>query len=293
MILNFGSINVDYVYKLVHAPDAGETVHALSRSVYLGGKGINQSIAICRAGGSVSHIGTVGADGGWALDQIRQFGVSTDAIVEVDTATGHAIILLDQHGENRIVIDGGANQRFDESRIEEAIQSAQSRAGWVLLQNETNLAEHIVEMGRQAGLRIAYSAAPFVADVTLGLLERIDLLAVNEGEAQQLATALNAAPEEIPVPALLITRGASGSVFVADGMSTEQAAFPVKAVDTTGAGDTFLGSFLAKYADGATVASALEYASAASAIQVTREGAAPAIPKQSEVLQYLKSRVAE
>lgn len=293
MILNFGSINVDYVYQLAHIPQAGETVQALSHSLYLGGKGVNQSIAVARAGGRVKHIGCVGPDGDWALQQIVQFDVDTDAIAKTDAPTGHAIILLDRDGENRIVIEGGANLQFTETQIDKALASVPPEGNWILLQNETNLAGYVVSQAKKSGFKVAYSAAPFVAETTIELLDQIDLLAVNAGEAEQLANTLGIQADEIPVPLVLITRGAAGATLKSEDGLTQQGSYSVEVVDTTGAGDTFLGSFLAYFAGGAPVAESMDYAAAASALQVTRHGAAPAIPLRSEVEQFLKEQKAK
>ena len=288
MILNFGSINVDYVYQLAHVPGAGETVHALSHEKHLGGKGVNQSIAIARSGGNVVHVGAVGTDGQWALDQINQFGIDTSSIEKVQTSTGHAVILLEENGENRIVIDAGANFQLTHAQIDRHLASTEPSGNWVLLQNETNLTSYIVNSAREQGFSIAYAAAPFVASTTLGLLEKIDFLAVNEGEAIQLSNELGVGPEEIPVDQLLITRGSNGSILISGDKRLEQSAFTVKPVDTTGAGDTFLGAFLALHDAGDPAEECLRFASASSAIQVTRNGAAPAIPTREEVNEFLQ-----
>ncbi|MEL7430626.1 MAG: PfkB family carbohydrate kinase, partial [Pseudomonadota bacterium] len=143
-------------------------------------------------------------------------------------------------------------------------------------------------LAKAAQLKVAYAAAPFIAETTLALLPQIDLLAVNEGEARALGDELGVDPVAIPVPHLLITKGAKGSVFIANGKSHRQSAFKVTPVDTTGAGDTFLGAFLAHFTKDEDAKTALRFAAAASAIQVTREGAAPAIPQEEEVLQFMK-----
>jgi len=288
MIFNFGSINIDHVYRVPHLPKPGETLTAETRELHLGGKGTNQSIAIAKAGGRVCHIGAVGGDGDWALEQITSMGVEADMIARSDFATGHAIINVDDHAENAIVIFSGANSCLSKDQIPTALQNATSK-DWVLVQNETNLVPEIVSEAKETGCRVAYSAAPFIADVTVALLDQIDLLAVNEGEADALANLLDVKPDHLPVPQLLITRGSKGACLKnADGFF-EQEAFLVEAVDTTGAGDTFLGSFLARVDLGDDAQAALKYASAASALQVTRPGAATAIPDETDVLNFMKA----
>ncbi|MFT7531366.1 MAG: ribokinase, partial [Gammaproteobacteria bacterium] len=260
MIINFGSINIDHVYRVTSLPKPGETLAAQYYAKFLGGKGVNQSIAIAKAGGEVVHVGAVGEDGSWALAEVKRLGVNTEAVSMLDCATGHAIIFVDDDAENQIVIEGGANQQLRKYAIDHALSQANPKADWVLLQNETNLADYIVNEACRRGLRIAYAAAPFVAETTCSLLPNIQLLVVNEGEARSLAHALGVEETAIPVPELLITRGTAGAELVIDGRSYQQSAFQVDAVDTTGAGDTFTGSFLARYSRGDSVESALEYA---------------------------------
>ena len=287
MIFNFGSINIDHVYRVAALPMPGETVIAKSIDDHLGGKGANQSIAIAKAGGAVCHIGAVGPDGEWALEQISSAGVATDGIARFAVKSGQAIINVDDQGENEIVIFGGANRCLERRQIDDALAEA-GPDDWVLLQNETNLTKEIVEGAKSRGCKLAYSAAPFVAETVLAILDQTDLLVVNEGEAAALAKVLGSDVASIPVPELVITRGANGAIYRCAGIEIEQRAFLVEAVDTTGAGDTFLGSFLAIYAGKKTVEEALEYASAASAIQVTRHGAATAIPSFDEVIDFLE-----
>lgn len=286
-IFNIGSINVDHVYRVNEMPAPGETITAISCERFLGGKGINQSIASAKAGGETIHVGAIAEGDTWVRDQIRQFGVGVDQIANSTHDTGHAIIYVDDAGENEIVIFGGANQNLEISRIENVLNNA-GEGDWVLIQNETNLLEEIVSQAEVKGLKIAYAAAPFVAEIAVALLDKIDLLAVNKGEANQLAEAMQVEPEHLPVPMLLITRGESGAVFLENGKHFDQSAFAAKAVDTTGAGDTFLGSFLANYVRDGNASAALEYAAAASSIQVTRPGAATAIPEREEVEAFLK-----
>ena len=290
MIFNFGSINIDHVYRLSELPKPGETCIAKSYEKFLGGKGVNQSVAISKAQGELSHVGAVGRDGQWALDQIESLGVGTSQIATIDQSTGHAIIYVDDASENQIVIESGANQHLAENVVDTVLESANPDQDFVLLQNETNLADYIVTASKSLGLKTIYAAAPFVAEITIGLIDKIDLLAVNEGEAQALAEALKVEPSSLPVPQVLITKGSAGAEFHSNGEMIWQDAIKVDAIDSTGAGDAFLGSFLARYSLGDSIQSSLAYASVASAIQVTREGAAVAIPDYGEVLQFLKDR---
>lgn len=292
MIFNFGSINVDHVYRVAEMPSPGETLTAGSYQKLLGGKGINQSIAIARAGQVPVHIGAVGIDDDWTIAQIKGFGIDAVHIAQSAHPTGHAIIYVDAAGENQIVIYGGANHDLQPAQVDLAFKTEPGDEHWVLLQNETNLQTDIVGRAKTAGFKVAYSAAPFVADTVAQLIDRIDLLAVNEVEAAATARLLGVAVADIAVPELLITRGSKGVEFHSHGEVHHQPAFEVDAVDTTGAGDTFLGSFLAHHCQSAPIAQSLRYASAASALQVTRPGAAIAIPTRDEVEMFLKQRKA-
>ncbi|MEM6618799.1 MAG: ribokinase [Pseudomonadota bacterium] len=285
MIFNFGSINLDLVYRVPHMPQPGETLASLGLERFLGGKGINQSIAVARAGGGVRHIGCLGPDGAWLRDEITH-DLATDDLRCVDIPTGHAIIYVDTRGENQIVLFPGANRAFDADQIDGALATA-AAGDWVMVQNETNLVAAIAARARGQGLRVCYSAAPFDADEVAEVLPHIDLLALNGGEAAALENAMGQHPSALGLPYLMITHGADGAELHSGGDVIRQAAFPVTPVDTTGAGDTFLGAFMARFAPAGDAAAALRFAAAAAALQVTRAGAAAAIPTADEVAAFL------
>jgi ribokinase len=290
MILTVGSVNIDHVHRVAALPGPGETVVDTGYARGLGGKGANQSLAARLAGAEVRHAGAIGADGAWCRDRLAAAGIGVEDLTTVEAATGvmtgHAVILVDDRGENLIVVHGGANRALSEAAIERAVGRA--RAGdWLLLQNETNLVVAAAQAGRAAGLRVAYAAAPFDPAATAAVMPLVDLLAVNAVEAAQLAGHLGRAPERFGAPVLLITEGAEGARCWTAAGEMRQEAFAVEPVDTTGAGDTFLGYFLAGLDRGRPVAEAMRLAAAAAAIQVTRPGAAEAIPTAAEVDAFL------
>ena len=285
-IFNLGSINIDHVYRVVHLPGPGETISDIGYASGLGGKGVNQSLAAAAMGGQVHHIGAVGADGGWIVERLGAAGIDVSDLTVVEAATGHAVVCVDAAAENQIIIHGGANRALTLVQIDRALARA-SEGDWFLAQNETNLVADGFARAKALGLKTAYAAAPFDAGAAAALIGVVDLLAVNEIEAGQLATHLGTAVDDLPVPELLITLGARGVRYKAGGAVVEIAAFPVTPVDTTGAGDTFLGAFLAARDGGAEPEAALRQASAAAAIQVTRPGAADAIPTADEVAAFL------
>lgn len=284
-ILNIGSINWDRVYRVQHFPAPGETIAAQSAFVGLGGKGLNQSVAISRAQGAVHHVGAIAADDARMIAALADLGLDVEGLALLSgVETGSALILVDDGAENTIVLDRGANGQIPEAAVLAALDRA-TPGDWLLMQNETNLLEFSLVQAKERGLRIALSAAPFRAEDVIPHLEILDLLSVNAVEFSQLQEALagNPLPEGL---AVLITKGAEGAEYQSASESTEAKAFRVQAVDTTGAGDTFLGYFLARIDAGEPVAKALATAMAAAAIQVTRQGAVPAIPELDEVRAF-------
>ncbi|WBU64546.1 ribokinase [Paracoccus aerodenitrificans] len=286
-IWNLGSINIDHVYRLDHLPAPGETVGSVEYSLGPGGKGANQSVAAARAGAHVVHIGALAAQGDdWVLDRLQEDGVDVTHIARLPhSATGHAIILVDSAAENAIIVHAGANRRLTEQQLAGAL-SGIGPDDILLIQNETNLQVEAAQLARKAGARVIYSCAPFDVQAAQAMMEHVSVLAVNAHEAAQLAEAI---PGDLPVPAMLITKGAEGAEYrdLQSGRAVHQKAFPVTPVDTTGAGDCFAGYFAAELDAGRDLAEALRHAAAASAIKVTRRGAVDAIPEAAEVLDFL------
>ena len=286
-ILNFGSVNIDHVYSVPHFVRPGETLASLSYAVFSGGKGFNQSTALARAGARVVHAGRIGADGVWLREALAADGADVSALAVCDEPTGHAVIQVDASGQNCIIICGGANRAITPQYAEEVL----SRFGdgdTLLLQNEISAIPDILRAAHARGLRIVFNPAPMGPEVSGYPLDLVDLFIVNEVEAAELAgTAADAAPEAIlgalrakfPRAGVLLTLGASGSVAEIGGERVAVAAKRVKAVDTTAAGDTYIGYFLAARQRGLSLREAMEKATEASAICVTRAGAAPSIPR--------------
>jgi ribokinase len=287
-VFNLGSINIDLVYSVPHFPAPGETLTTLDYQRMLGGKGTNQSIALARAGGTVVHIGAAHAEDGWIRDEMRAAGVDISAVQTSRTATGHAVVSVSVDGENQILLWPGANHAIDMTDAIAALDAAQD-GDWALLQNETCGGDEFVAAARERGLNIAYSAAPFDAAVTAQLLPHTDLLVVNEVEAAALADMLGKPASAAGIPHLVITRGGDGADYHGEAGTLHQPAFPVSPVDTTGAGDCFFGYLLAGIAAGNDMDSSLRLASAAAALQVTKTGAAAAIPTRAAVDDFLAS----
>ncbi|MEL5875753.1 ribokinase [Cereibacter sphaeroides] len=283
MLLNLGSINIDHVYRMPHLPAPGETLEAESYSLGLGGKGANQSVAAARAGARILHVGAVGPEGRWARERMAAAGVDVTHVAVGEVATGHAIINVDEEAENTIVIFPGANRTLDAATVTAALAAA-GPGDTLLLQNETSAQVEAARLASQRGMRVIYSAAPFEIGAVRAVLPYVSLLVMNEGEAAALKAALGALPEV----AMVVTLGARGAEWLVPGEDRLSVpAFPVTAVDTVGAGDCFTGNLAAALDAGLDPAEAMRRASAAAALQVTRPGAAEAMPKADEVDAFL------
>lgn len=282
MIWNLGSINIDNFYEVSHLPVPGETLAAASFGFGLGGKGANMSVAAARAGARVSHIGAVGPEGRWTRDRLMEYGVDTPHIAQIDAPTGHANIVVDQNGENSIVLFQGANVDLTEAIIGAALIEASPR-DFLLMQNETNGQEYAATTAQSLGLRVAYAAAPFEASAIERLLGQIDLLVLNEIEATQLEAATGMTVDALGVPDVVVTLGANGCKWITHDGQKNFDAYPAEAVDTTGAGDTFTGYLVAGLDRGMDMGAAIDLALKAGALMVTRRGTADVIPDLKEI----------
>lgn len=285
-IWNLGSINADHVYALPHIPGPGETLAARTLTTGLGGKGANMSVASARAGGRVAHIGAVGPEGGWAVERLRAAGVNVTHVARLETPTGHAIIAVDDRGENMILLFPGANRAIPAAHLEAALAGARP-GDWLLMQNETNLQAEAAALARSRGLRVAYAAAPFEAAAVQAVLPQLDFLILNEVEADQLVDGTGQALPDLGVPDVVVTLGAEGCLWFRQGVA--ERSFPalrVTPVDTTGAGDAFTGYLLAALDEGQAMPEAIALATRAAALKVTRRGAADAIPTRAEALAF-------
>lgn len=288
-ILNIGSLNLDYVYAVPHFVEAGETLLSSRRDVFPGGKGLNQTVAAARAGAQVCHGGAVGADGDMLLDLLKDAGADVSAVARVDVPTGHAVIQVSPQGENAILILGGANRSVSPETVAAALEKVEA-GDILLLQNEINGLGLIIRRAAQKGLRVLFNPAPMESSVKDLPLELLDTLIVNEGEGRALAGDMDALRAAYPNQRILLTRGSRGASLWTGSELLFQPAFPVKAVDTTAAGDCFLGYYAAALAEGLPYARALRLAAAASALAVQKQGAAPSIPLRAEVEAFLMGK---
>jgi len=293
-ILNIGSINIDHVYEVEHFVRPGETLSGSSYRLFAGGKGFNQSVALARAGATAYHAGRVGAHAEWLLERLQRDGVDTTLVTVGEEPTGHAIIQVAPSGENAIVLYGGANQCMSEADIDAAL-SAFSAGDYLLLQNETSNVPYAMRKAHDRGIKIAFNPAPMAADVQAYPLELVDLFILNETEAESLTG--TAEPEDacrnmratFPTAATVLTLGAKGAMYSDAETTDSQPSRLVDAVDTTAAGDTFIGYFLAELMESGDPRAALTRGCHAASICVMRPGAADSIPGQDSVNDLLKT----
>lgn len=287
-ILNFGSLNLDYIYKVEHFVQPGETLAAREQKMAPGGKGLNQSVALAKAGAEVFHAGCIGIGGEPLQAVLDENGVHTEYLCRVDALQGNAVIQVDRLGENCIILYGGSNRMISREQIDETLLNF-SAEDWLVLQNEVNNLEYMIEKAAAKGMKVVLNPSPFEDSLKELDYNRISWLFINEVEARQLTgktevhEVWNTLHEKYPGLCLIVTMGADGAYCFTPQETIYQSVFPVETVDTTAAGDTFTGYFLQGMTRGLPLKKCMERAAMASAICVTKQGAAVAIPTRTEV----------
>ncbi len=290
----FGSLNIDYVYHVRHFVRAGETIASTDRSIICGGKGLNQSIALARSGADVYHAGNVSAtDGMMLLNALQSNGVHVEQVCQQNAVNGHAIIQVDEKGENSILLYGGTNQNITRKQIDE-VMCAFDEGDYIVLQNEVNLLPEIVRAAHEKKLKVILNPSPVDGIRENVPLEMVDYLFVNADEACTLSDGKT--PEEscialkqrFPQMTLVCTLGAKGAV-VYDGTFTRADGRRTHVVDTTGAGDTFLGYYVGLMAEGKSKEDCLRGAIAAATLCVGKLGASVSIPFRVQVEELLNA----
>ncbi len=293
-VLTIGSMNIDHVYSVDHIVQPGETLTTGGMNIFLGGKGINQSMAVAKAGAQVFHSGMIGEDGKMFLDACAEYGVNADFIRIIDEKTGHTIIQVDKNAQNCILLYGGANQCLTEEFVDEVLSHFE-KDDILLLQNEVNMLPYIIDQAYERGMQIALNPSPFDDKLNACDLSKISIFLLNEIEGGQITgetvpdAILDKLQELYPDAKIVLTLGKDGAVYAHKNERYSQPIFPVKAVDTTAAGDTFTGYFLAGLIDGMAVPDILKMSAKASSIAVTRPGAVQSIPYRNEVEDALKN----
>lgn len=291
-VLNFGSMNLDYVYTVDHMVLPGETQNSQGMNTFLGGKGFNQSTALAKAGVEVYHAGLIGEEGKIFRETAKEYGIRDEYIQVCDEKNGHTIIQVDKNGQNCILLYGGANRAITREFVDEVL-SGFEKGDIILLQNEINELDYIIDKAYEKGMQIFLNPSPFDGALDACDLNKISCFLLNEIEGGQIAGETE--PDKIIDGILanyenakvVLTLGGDGSVYADKEKRCQQPVYKVETVDTTAAGDTFTGYFIAGLIQGKTVEETMRMCAVAAGIAVSRPGAAPSIPYMEEVEKLL------
>lgn len=290
-ILNFGSLNIDYTYALEHIVQPGETISSQSLQVFPGGKGLNQSIALARAGAEVYHAGCIGEDGKFLEQLCRENGVNTSYIKVGSIRTGNAIIQVAKNGQNCIILYPGSNRSLQTKDVDEVLDNF-GEGDVLLLQNEINQLPYIMSQAARKGMIIFFNPSPFDSYIDECPLDKVDTFIINEIEGFQMTgkkteeDILEMMQMKYPASKVVLTLGDRGAYYKTSFEMSYAPAVKVSAIDTTAAGDTFTGYFINEILRGMSGKEALKKAAKASAIAVTRKGASSSIPLKEEVAVF-------
>lgn len=301
-VVVLGSLNVDSILEIKRLPKPGETLSMLGKSSAPGGKGANQAVAAARSAAQTSFIGKIGADsqGKMMLASLETEKIDTSSVITDDeSGTGSATILLDENGQNSILVYGGANQEIDQRQVREAEKQI-AAADFLITQFETPQLASVeaFKIAKENNVTTILNPAP-ASSIDPELLKYTDLIVPNETESASI-TGIEITDEEsmvasakafakLGVKYLIITVGSKGAFFATPTQHQFIPAFKVKAVDTTAAGDTFIGSLSSQLKpDLSNLAQAITYAQKASSLAVQRLGAMPSIPTATEINASLK-----
>lgn len=289
--LNYGSVNIDLVFTVDHIVKGGETLQSTSLTRSAGGKGANQSAALAKAGSSVFHAGKVGFDGAFLLELLSSYGVDVSNIQSYEGATGQALIQLDSNKQNAIILYSGGNGAITTEEIDRTLEQFNS-GDMLVLQNEIVHTEYLIRKAKQRGLKVCMNTAPFDPSLLSLPLDLVDILVANEIEGAGLAgmemtadykTILERLVTRYPNSEILLTIGKQGCWYAFKDLRIHHGIYETQVVDTTAAGDTFIGFYLASIARGYSIRQALQYASKAAGLAVSRPGAMASIPLAFEV----------
>lgn len=289
-ILNFGSLNIDYVYSVNEFVKAGETIPSKDLQVFCGGKGLNQSIAMAKAGLEVFHAGCIGMDGDILRKKLIENKIDVSFIRQSDSQSGHAIIQVNKDGQNCILLYAGSNHLITEENVDQVL-SHFSKDDIMVLQNEITCLEYIARTAYQKGIKIMLNPSPVSPDLTK-ILPYVNWLILNEEEGTFFSQesdpykTVQTLVTSNPSIKVVLTLGKDGVVYHDSKSTYAQEIFPVDVVDTTAAGDTFAGYFLASVANGRTIQESLRISSKAASIAVSRKGASDSIPTIDEVVEF-------
>ena len=296
-VLNFGSLNLDYTYSVDHMVRPGETLASSKMQVFCGGKGLNQSAAMAKAGVQVFHAGLIGEDGQPLLDMCRESGVDTTYIRRGEGRGGHTIIQVDKNAQNCTLLYGGTNRQITREFADEVLENF-VEGDLLVLQNEINELDYIIDRAYERKMRIILNPSPYDSALDACDMTKISVFLLNEIEGEQMTgekepdNILAVMKERYPKAQTVLTLGTEGAVYQYGDTVIRQPAFLVEAVDTTAAGDTFTGYFVAGLLEGRPMEQILRRCAMASAICVSRPGATAAVPTPDEVEANLRCRSA-
>ncbi len=296
-VLVYGSLNIDLVFSVGHIVRPGETVGSTGFIRSAGGKGANQAAALAKAGVPVMLAGKTGRDGEFILSLLKSYGVDTSLVTVYGGAAGQALIQLDENRQNAIILYGGGNREITGEEIK-AVISRFSAGDLILLQNEISCMAEIIRQAKSRGMRVCLNPSPCDSSIESLPLDMVDMFFVNEIEGAALAGAPAGEVPSAAVPAvleklagrfpsaeILLTAGKDGAYYAFRESRAQGTIMDVPVVDTTGAGDTFTGYFLAARLRGYTEQQALDRACRAASIAVSRPGAMEAMPLAAEVFE--------
>ena len=294
-VLNFGSLNLDYVYSVDHMVTPGETLASYGMNVFCGGKGLNQSIALAKAGVEVYHAGLIGEEGEILLKTCQEGGVDSRYIRKTTEKSGHTIIQVDKDGQNCILLYGGANQSITREYVDEVLSHFE-KGDILLLQNEINLISELIDEGKERGMTIVLNPSPFDRELLYAKMEKVDYFLINEVEGKQITGELRSdhilkeMQKRYPKAGVVLTLGEKGAIYQDQTQTVIQNAVKTNVVDTTAAGDTFTGYFLAAVMEKRMKQEALKEAAYAAALAVSRKGASVSIPEKEEVIRLISEK---
>lgn len=294
-VLNLGSLNIDKTYTVEAFVQEGQTINAVAYSSCCGGKGLNQSVAMAKAGMVVYHAGMIGQDGDMLKHKLEENGVHTEYLAVAQGESGHALIQVDKQGRNCIICYGGANHAVTTQYIDTVLQYF-AEGDYLLMQNEITNVSYAMERAANKGMQVVFNPSPITPQLKNYPLEMVDCFLVNETEGEALTgerdyeAILAGLHMRYPRAMLVLTIGSCGVLCQQGEAIYRHGVYDVPVVDTTAAGDTFCGYFIACIAQGQTVAQALKTASAASSLSVSRPGASDSIPQRVEVEAFLKRK---
>lgn len=294
-IYNIGSLNIDYVYQVEHFVRAGETLSSANMQIFPGGKGLNQSIALARAGVKPIHGAVCGINGEFLLQTMQESGVDVSRITKKEYPSGHAIIQVDKSGQNCILLFAGTNGLIDRDYIGKFLMNAKP-GDILLMQNEVSCPKVIMEIAHSKGMQIALNPSPYEDNIKELPLEYVTWWFCNEIEGEALFGGKDVEIadhflKQYPDSNLILTLGEKGSIFVNNKMRICQPIYKTNVVDTTAAGDTFTGYFIAEVVKGQSIETAMKIASKASSLTVSKQGASESIPYRGIVEKKLDALV--